>query len=198
MVIKNPDKYQKGRTIVYFIRHGDRKFIPGMKKPGDEVPDSGLSALGKKQAKAVAKEFAGLKDEIDVFISSNMRRALETAEEVGKAIKKKPKIYKELSEHNKIVWDRKFHKLGFWKHYFKHKLTLKTFDKILEQNKGKVIVIVAHGNVIKGILGKKLGMSLKQIGLLGYDNCHISLARFIGKKLDYVPYINSKVRTKKY
>jgi broad specificity phosphatase PhoE len=139
-----------------------------------------------------------LKGEVDVFISSSMKRALETAKEIGKTIKKKPKILPELSEFNKILWEGKFYHPKFWKHYFKHKLTLKTFDKILEENKGKVIVIVAHGNVIKGIIGKKLGLSRKNIGLLDMHNCHISLLRFIGKKLDYVPYINSKVRMKRY
>ena len=198
MVLKNPNNYHKGKTMVYLIRHGDRLFIPRGKKDKYCVPDSGLSAKGKRQAKAVAKQFAKVKDEIDVFISSNMGRALETAEEVGKAIKKKPKIYKELAEHNNIVWSWKIHKLGFWNHYFKHRLTLKIFDKILEQNKGKVIVIVAHGNVIKGIIGKKLGLSRKKIGLLDMHNCHISLLRFVGKKLEYVPYINSKVRLKRY
>jgi len=197
MVLKNPDKYQKGRTIVYLIRHGERQFIPGAKK-GDEVPDAGLSALGKKQAKAVAKEFASLKGEIDVFVSSSMKRAIETAKEIGKTIKKKPKICPELSEFNQIVWKNKFYHPKFWKHYFKHKASLKAFNKILKENKGKVIVIVAHGNVIKGIIGNKLGLSLKKRGLLNMHNCHISLLRFIGKKIEYIPYINSKIRVKRY
>ena len=37
MVLKNPDEYQKGKTIVYLVGHGDRD------------GDIGLSELGKKQ-----------------------------------------------------------------------------------------------------------------------------------------------------
>lgn len=192
MVLKNPDKYQKGKTMVYLIRHGDRQFIRQAKKPTDAVPDTGLSALGKKQAKAIAKQFEFLKDEIDVFISSDMNRALETAKEVGKVIKKRPKIYHELAEFNKIIWSKRYHKLGFWKHYFKRRFSLKKFDNILENNKGKVIVIVAHGNVIKGLMGKKMGVSLKKTGFFDVHNCHVALLRFNGKKLDFVPYFNSK------
>jgi broad specificity phosphatase PhoE len=192
MVLKHPNQYQKGKTMVYLIRHGDRIFVPNSPNEGLNLHGPGLSKLGKKQAKAVAKKFAGMKDEIDVFISSSMTRAIETAKEIGKAIKKKPKICDEFSEFNQIVWNRKFHKLDFWKHYLKHRLSVKAFDKILEQNQGKVIVIVAHGNVIKGIIGKKLGLSLKNAGLLHHHNCHISLLRFVGKKLDAIPYMNSR------
>lgn len=51
MVLKNPDKYQIGKTTVYFIRHGDRIHIPGTLPPHD----FSLSEKGKKQAKEVAK-----------------------------------------------------------------------------------------------------------------------------------------------
>jgi hypothetical protein len=54
MVLKNPDKYQLGKTIIYFVRHGDRIHIPGTPEPHD----FSLSAKGKKQAKDVAKKFA--------------------------------------------------------------------------------------------------------------------------------------------
>jgi broad specificity phosphatase PhoE len=192
MVLKNPNKYQKGKTFVYLVRHGDRIFIEGGKDEGLKKIGPGLSALGKKQAKSVAKEFLKLKGSIDVFISSSMARALETAHEIGKVIKKKPKVYDELSEFNKIVIERRFYHYKFWKHYFKHRVSLRIFDKILEQNKGKVIVIVAHGNIIKGIIGKKLGLSLKQIARFDYHNCHVTLARFKGTKLDYIHCFNSK------
>jgi broad specificity phosphatase PhoE len=192
MVLKNPSEYQKGKTFVYLVRHGDRIFIKGGKDEGLKKGGPGLSALGKKQAKSVAREFLKLKGSTDVFISSSMTRALETANEIGKVIKKKPKVYDELCEFNQIVMGRKYYHYNFWKHYFKHRISLRIFDKILEQNKGKVIVIVAHGNIIKGIIGKKLGLSLSQIARFDYHNCHVTLARFKGTKLDYIHCFNSK------
>src|SRR3989344_2814050 len=85
MVLKNPNEYQKGKTIVYFIRHGDR-----LERKEDEPShsDPGLSKKGIKQAKAVAKKFAKIKDEIDVFYCSSMKRAIETAKEIAKKIGK--------------------------------------------------------------------------------------------------------------
>jgi broad specificity phosphatase PhoE len=192
MVLENPDKYQKGKTMVYFVRHGDKIHIPGRKDIGLVPGGPGLNPLGKKQAKEVAKKFSKIKKEIDKFYSSDMNRAIETAEIIGKEIGKKPEIIKGISEFNKVVWNNKFYRYKFWKHYLKHRFTLKVFDKILKENKGKVILIVAHGNVIKGIIGKKMKFNHSQIKKFDYHNCHISLVRFKGTKLDYVHYFNSK------
>ena len=191
MVLKNPNKYQEGKTIVYFVRHGDRIHIPNNKGAGLISGGLGLSSLGKKQAKEVAKKFSKIKSEIDKIYSSDMNRAIETAEIIGKEIKKKPKIIEGISEFDKIVWDNRICHYKFWKHYLKHRISLKVFDNILKENKGKVILIVAHGNVIKGIIGKKMKFTHSQISKFDYHNCHISLVRFNGTKLDYIHYFNS-------
>ncbi len=192
MTLKNPNEFQKGKTIVYFVRHGDRIHIPNSKDIGLITGGPGLSFLGKKQAKEVAKKFSKIKKEIDKIYSSDMNRAIETAEIIGKEIGKKPKVVKGISEFNKIVWDNRIYYHKFWKHYLKHRLSIKVFDKILKENKGKVILIVAHGNVIKGIVGKKMKFTHSQINKYDYHNCHISLVRFKGTKLDYIHYFNSK------
>ena len=191
MVLKNPDYYQKGKTTVYFIRHGDR-----LEKQDIEdkctTGGPGLSTLGKRQAKEVAKQLFKIKDEIDKIYSSEMSRAIETEKIIGKKVGMKPKIIQGLSEFNKIVWKNKIGNYKFWKHYLRHKLSIRTFNKILNSDKGKVILIIAHGNIIKGIIGKKLGLTNSQIRKLDYNNGHISLARFKGTKLDYIHYFNSK------
>ncbi len=192
MVLNQPDEYQKGKTIVYFVRHGDRIHIPNKKDIGLEEGGPGLSDLGKKQAKEVAKKFSRIKTEIDEMYSSDMNRAIETAEIIGKEINKKPKIIKGISEFNKIVWKNKFYRYKFWKHYLKHKNSINVFNKLLKENQGKVILIVAHGNIIKGIIGKKMKFTHSQIDKFDYHNCHISLVRFKGTKLDYIHYFNSK------
>lgn len=191
MTLKNPNEFQKGKTIVYFVRHGDRIHIPNSKDIGLITGGPGLSFLGKKQAKEVAKKFSKIKKEIDKIYSSDMNRAIETAEIIGKEIGKKPKVVKGISEFNKIVWDNRIYYHKFWKHYLKHRFSLKVFDKILKENKSKVILIVAHGNIIKGIVGKKLKLTHSQISKFDYHNCHISLVRFKGTKLDYIYYFNN-------
>ena len=61
MTLKNPTNYEKGKTLVFLVRHGDRIHISGNPNLGLKIPGPGLSALGKKQAKSVAKKFAKIK-----------------------------------------------------------------------------------------------------------------------------------------
>lgn len=192
-MIKNPNIYQKGKTIVYFVRHGDRLHILGNKELGLRHPGPGLSRLGRKQAKQMAKSFKKIKNEVDVIYCSNMTRAIETAEELAKILGKKPAIIPELSEFNDIVWKKKFYSIKYWKHFIKYHKAKKAFDRILEKNKKKVIVIVAHGNIIKGLLLKhKYGLSFNKLRKIDCSNCHVSRARFLGKNLDFINYFNAK------
>jgi len=57
--------------------------------------------------------------------------------------------------------------------------------------KCQVILIVAHGNLIKGILANKLKLPHSKMNLLSYHNCNVSLLRFKGTKLDFVYYFNN-------
>jgi len=187
-------EYKKDKTFVYLVRHGDREKVPHDKIKEmfskDLENNLGLSQLGKKQAKELANRFSRIK--IDLFISSNIKRAIETAEEVAKKIKKNLIIYSEFNEINRIIFSKKYYHYKFWKHFFKYKKMINKFDEILDKNKGKVILIIAHGNVIKSILKNKLNISAKQADSFDYHNCHVSLLRFNNKKLDYIHYFNSK------
>jgi hypothetical protein len=53
-----------------------------------------------------------------------------------------------------------------------------------------------HFNVFNALnlmlIGRKLGLSHKKCNLFDASNCHITLARFRGTKLDYIHYVNSK------
>lgn len=191
MVLKNPNKYEEGRTIVYLVRHGDRIHIPDSKGVGMRIPGPGLSKLGKKQAEEVAKELFKIKKEVDGLYCSRMLRAIETAEIVGKKISKKPIVWAGIEEFNTILWKRKYYHPKFWKHYFLQRKAIKSFDKLLEKNKGKVIVVVAHGNVIQALLFRKMGLSIKKAGMFHHMNCHISVARYKNKKLDHICCFNS-------
>jgi len=192
MVLKNPKQYEKGKTLVFLVRHGDRKHIHGNLDLGLQIPGPGLSVLGKKQARIVAKKFGKIKKEIDVLYSSNMTRSIETAKEIGKEIGRELIIYGGINEFDRFLWMKKIYHKHFWKNYKLHKISLKKFDEILAKNREKVVVIVAHGNVIKGIIGNKLGLKMSQIKKFGYNNCAVTLARFKEKKLDYIYYFNNK------
>jgi len=188
MVIKKPNKYQKGKTTVYFVRHGDRINIPGTPAPHD----FGLSAKGKKQAKEVAKKFIKIKDEIDFLYTSPMKRAYETAVEIGKTINKKPIIIPHFEEVSKILEYPRLFSKDYWNARREFRNKQRIFDRILGKNKEKVIVLVAHGRLNRMLIGRKLGLSHKKSNIFDSHNCHVTLVRFKGKKLDYIHCVNSR------
>jgi len=188
MVIKNPNKYQIGKTTVYFVRHGDRINIPGTSGPHD----FSLSKKGIKQAKEAAKRFSKIKDEIDVIYTSPMKRAYETAREIGKKIRKKPIILRGFEEVHKNIEHPNYFSPSYWKSRREFSKKQKIFENILEKNKEKVIVIVGHGRLNRMLIGRKLGLSHKASNIFDSNNCHVTLARFRGKKLDYIHYVNSR------
>ena len=190
-MLKNPNKFEKGRTIVYFVRHGERIHIPNSPNEKHSQPGPGLTKRGKQQAAKAAKELSKIKDEIDSFYCSSMARASETAEIISKKINKKPIVIPGLSEFDGIVWQRKLHKKWFWKNYASYKKALKIFNKILEKNKGKVVLIVAHGHVIKALTFKKLGLSLKNTGKFHTKNCNFAVAQYKNKELEHICCFNS-------
>jgi broad specificity phosphatase PhoE len=192
-MLKNPSEYEKGRTIVYFVRHGERIHIPNAPESGIIIPGPGLNLKGKKQAKRIAKELSKMKPEIDILYCSEMTRAIETAEEISKTIGKKPIIVKDIAEFTIAAWKKQFYKKEFWENYFKQRKAIKAFNKILDKDKEKVIVIVAHGNVIKTLVFRKMGLSLKNTGRFHQANCYVSIARYIGRKLDHVCCFNNSV-----
>ncbi len=112
-MLKNPNEFEKNRTTVYFIRHGERIHLPNSPHAGLHQPGPGLTKLGKKQAEKSAKELLKIKNEIDKLYCSSMKRAVETAEIISKKINKKPIIIKELSEFGASLWKRKIHTKNF-------------------------------------------------------------------------------------
>lgn len=189
MVLKHPTVFQKGKTMVYFVRHGDRAH---QLDEQPRHPGPGLSSLGKKQAQKIARQFAEMRNEIDVLYASTMARAEETAREIGKTIHKKPIIEHHLSELERILETRQYYKLHYWKAYLAFSSAKKIVNTILRSHAGKVIVIVAHGRLIRSLVGWKFGISLRKSQAFDHHNCHVTLVRFKGTKLDYIHYFNSK------
>lgn len=118
--------------------------------------------MGKEQARALGR-FLSDKD-IEVLYSSDLPRALRTAEIVGKVLNLKPKVLKELREISTASPED-------WTEYIqKHHPDLdflvggreslkmvmergkRAWDKIIRENKGRNIAIVCHGVFTKALL----------------------------------------------
>ena len=87
---------------IYFIRHGQTNDNSLGIRQGSEI-DSDLNELGRQQAKKSGKYLKKyrIKDKnFDCIISSPMKRAIETAEIIGKELKitKKIEVFDELIE----------------------------------------------------------------------------------------------------
>lgn len=187
MVLKNPCEYDKGKTILLLIRHAERIKIPETPEPHD----FSLSKKGILQAKSLAKKLSKMKGEIDILYSSSMKRAKETAEIVGKSIGKKVNVLPKFEEVSRLLEGKKYYKIDYWKARKKLRETQKIFDEILIKNKGKLIVLVAHGRLNRMLIGKKMKISYLKTKIFYCSNCFMNCLRFEGKKLERVYSWNS-------
>jgi serine/threonine-protein phosphatase PGAM5 len=73
-----------GIHYVYLIRHGIYDKDPNPN--ADDVVANGLNALGHEQARLVGARLAALPVRPAAFVTSNFRRARETAEDIGQAL----------------------------------------------------------------------------------------------------------------
>lgn len=90
-------------TTVYLVRHGETALTPLRKFSGDGPLNPELTQIGRTQAKALAKEVALFKP--DLLISSPLKRAQETAQEIEKSTGLKMQIEKIWIECSFGLWD---------------------------------------------------------------------------------------------
>lgn len=141
--------------LIYLCRHAQEAEFP-------YDPQEAITELGKEQALALGK-FLSNKG-IEVLYSSDLPRALRTAEVVGEALGLKPKILRELREIATLSPED-------WTDYVqKHHPDLdflvgereslnmvmergrKAWEKIIRENKDKNIAVVCHGVFTKALL----------------------------------------------
>lgn len=187
MPLRNPTPYTAGKTIVYFIRHGDRAEEI---KDAPRIPGPSLSTLGIQQAQECARVLQHLRGEVDVLYTSTMARAHQTMHPFEKLTRKKAKRLPFLVEIPRSLSRPVWHP-AHWRARWYRRNAIRTFQDILTKHQGKVILIVAHGRLIKHLIGNALGISIAQADRFDYHNCHISKARFKGTRLDYIHYFNS-------
>lgn len=88
-------------TIVYLARHGESDWNAANRFQGHS--DRPLTALGRRQAEALADELAGVAT-LSVIYSSPLRRALETAAAVGERTGLDPVPLDDLREVDVGAW----------------------------------------------------------------------------------------------
>src|SRR5262245_34360678 len=79
-----------GIHYVYLIRHGI--YDPDPDRNADDVVANGLNALGHEQAERVWDRLASRPIRPASLVTSNYRRARETAEDIGRILKTRPVV----------------------------------------------------------------------------------------------------------
>ena len=177
------------KTIIYFVRHGSVDL-----KDGEAVEqDPPLNYNGRKQSVFLAKQFYDSNEKIDLILTSNMKRSIQTAEILCKKLAKKSTPFLDFGEFSRKFFNSSIFSFIFIKNFIKYKRALKLFNKLLIENKGKTMLLVIHGNVIRSLVGNKLNIPFKEMGKLGTNNAHITRLTFIGNKLSTLSYVNSKI-----
>ena len=186
-------------TKLYLIRHGATP--ENEKRPrilqGCGI-DNALSETGRGQAKQVADYLKSF--QVDAVFSSPLRRAVETAEAIAShhdlAVQTIEQIHEvEVGQWQSLDWgtiEREFPEAYacYMQDSGKHgylggescsdvlNRTSPAFDKLLRDNIGRTIAVVAHTVVNRTWLSSLLGIDLHRAKDLPQDNCCINVIRY--------------------
>ena len=180
-------------TKLYLIRHGQSEWNILSKVQG--LKDANLTNIGREQARKLGKRL--IDENIDIIFSSDLSRALETAEIISSLINKPVVESKEIQEINFGPWEgltlaeiqKKYKEeyLIWMKKPDKFKLegaetldnlknrVMKYVEKVLIENKDKNIAIVSHNATLKIIILNLLGMGNAFYKNISLNNVSLSI-----------------------
>ena len=163
-----------GVHYVYVVRHGSYDREPGA---GDDRVHNGLNAVGHEQARLVGVRLASLPVHIDRLVSSELLRAKQTADDIGKVLHMTPSREASLDECHPTSIDTSAAPVDRaraaacdtarareWSRWFSATPAHDTID-----------VLVTHGNVIRWTLLRALGADTKTWPLIDSANASLTL-----------------------
>lgn len=172
-------------TTLILVRHGvtahtvDKRFSGGL---GGANP--GLSDEGRDQVRATAQWLAPMADEVDLLVTSPVRRTRESAEIVAELLEREPEVEPGFAEMEFGSWDgltfaevaeRHADDLDAWLGSLDHqpgggesfrsveKRVLAARDALLAAHPGKTAVVVSHVTPIKTLVADALGAPLDSL-----------------------------------
>jgi ribonuclease H / adenosylcobalamin/alpha-ribazole phosphatase len=187
-------------TTLVLVRHGvtahtvDKRFSSGL---GGSNP--GLAEEGRNQIRATADWLSPIADEIDVVVSSPVRRTHESAEILGARLDKPVLIDDGLAEMEFGSWDgltfaelRERHpdELDAWlgsldqpagggeSFRVVEKRVLVSLDRLLEEYPGRTVLVVSHVTPIKVLVARALGAPLELVPRMEMAPASVSVLSF--------------------
>jgi len=184
---------------LYLVRHGatanNRADPPRLQGRRTDPP---LSDEGRQQARQTGQFLAGCR--LDAVYSSPLVRARQTAEEIAGPQGVPVRVVDELIEVDVGVWegrsweeiektDREAYRAFMTDasvHPYLGGENLDTvlaraapaFQRLMESNCGRLVVVVAHNVVNRAYLAKLMGMPVARYRSIPQDNCGLTLLRY--------------------
>lgn len=183
----------------YLVRHGQTEWNQSHRFQG--WLDIGLDQIGILQSQMLARYFSQIP--IDYIFSSDLSRALKTAQQINQKLDCRMTLSSGLREMNVGNWEGKTWEeievefkddlnqddaqlfgltisggeslLGF------QKRVVETFMQIIEKHPNNELLIVTHGGVIRVLLCHLLGYDLSQRDLLKVENGSITTLDVLDK-----------------
>jgi alpha-ribazole phosphatase len=186
-------------TKLYLIRHGEIEGAETKRYKGHiDVP---MSDNGENQIRAMSDYLAQNGGEgIKALYTSDLSRAVKSAEIIAEPIGLKPVIVEGLKERNFGKWEGKSYDEvaaqypGAFKAWANSPLefspkegestvdlrarVLDAFNPIIEKHKEEDIAVVAHGGTNRVIICELLGIPLENILMIGQDFAAMNLIEF--------------------
>ncbi|MEX5284217.1 alpha-ribazole phosphatase [Selenomonas sputigena] len=195
-------------TKIYLVRHGQTEWNVGGRFQGHS--DVELAETGIRQAECLAEHFPA--EKIDAIYSSDLQRAVSTAEFLAERFGCEVQKTENLREMNFGAWEgltfeqivEKWPEAG--EQIFSAPDELKppggetfqdveeraarTLEKITSEHEGQRIILVAHGAFLRTILTYALHMPLRYVWRLRQGNTAVSRLTHGGHHFT-VDYVNS-------
>ncbi len=186
-------------TKLYLIRHGEIEGAETKRYKGHtDVP---MSDNGENQIKAMSDYLAQNGGEgINALYTSDLSRAVKSAEIIAEPLGLKPIIVEGLKERNFGKWEGKSYDevAAQYPDAFKawansplefspeegestvdlRERVLDAFNPIIEKHKEEDIAVVAHGGTNRVIICQLLGIPLENILMIGQDFAAMNLIEF--------------------
>ncbi len=177
------------KTILYLVRHGKTIGSEEVRYKGHT--DVALSPEGEDEIRALGERLKALNGRIGAIYSSDLSRAMKTAEILGGFLGVRPESVVELRERNFGQWEGMSFKeiersypveFSRWKadplrynppggestEEVARRVT-RAIDQILIKHRGERIMTVAHGGVNRIILCHFMGLSMNNIFRIEQD-----------------------------
>lgn len=192
---------EEAPTRILFVRHGETEW--NVKRIIQGWRGTRLNDLGLRQASLMARRVKGLGLKFDHILTSDLLRAAQTADALGKSLKLKPKRCKDLRERRFGDWEGKRiedvlakFKLGpksrkdpFLAFDPKGGESMNVFAKrmqgflkaVVKDYQGKTIAAVTHGGPVRIAACLATGINPKKYFVLGRPgNVSLSLLSYQG------------------